>query len=110
MIQPGDWKTLRIRPFGPASIDWTLVHEPLNAGIGFRDRRGPFQQWLHDHRSIPRSASSSRLEDTLIYQLPLGTLGNRILSERISRNLDSLFPFATSAPGKTYSITEEDNS
>ena len=56
-----------------------------------------------DCRAVPAVAARSsihsalgqpsRLEDTLIYQLPLGALGNRILSERISRNLDSLFAF-----------------
>jgi uncharacterized protein len=94
---PGDWKRLRVG-VGPFRMGWTLVHRALPEGtgaIGFLDeqRNGPFRAWRHEHRFTDLDDETSLLEDRLVYQLPLGKVGDAIAGRRVTAQLDESFRF-----------------
>ena len=91
-ITDGSTVTLRLRK-GPLRIDWLARHERVEPGRGFVDRqeRGPFAQWVHEHRFLPHEDGRSTLEDHVTYRLPLGALGAVLGGGLIRRDLHRTF-------------------
>ena len=94
-ITNGQTARLRVPVAGPFRFTWQLVHEPLTDGLGFVDiqQSGPFRSWRHEHRFETAGDASSVLEDRLTYDLPLGSAGDMVAGDRVSRRLDELFAF-----------------
>jgi hypothetical protein len=65
---------------------WEAVHAGGKRGEFFIDtqQKGPFVSWQHTHRFIPvapgtaAASATSELEDTIVWQAPLGALGAAI--------------------------------
>jgi uncharacterized protein (TIGR01777 family) len=91
-IADGSTVTLRLRK-GPVRVDWLARHERVEPGRGFVDRqeRGPFAQWVHEHRFLPHEDGRSTLEDHVTYQLPLGALGALVGGPLIRGDLERTF-------------------
>jgi uncharacterized protein (TIGR01777 family) len=62
---------------GPIPMTWVATHRDHIPGQQFVDvqTQGPFKSWVHTHRFLPLTPSTSALEDDITYQLPLGPLG-----------------------------------
>jgi uncharacterized protein (TIGR01777 family) len=79
-------------PVGPVTTRWELVHEGYEAGRQFRDRqvRGPFTRWEHTHRMEPQSATTSVLEDRIVYALPAPPFGDVVAGHFTREKLERL--------------------
>jgi len=88
----GSRVTLRVS-VGPFSQTWIAEHTACEPGRLFRDVMvsGPFPKWEHTHRFLPDTATSSWLEDTVKYDLPLGWLGKLLAGAYTRRRLQRLF-------------------
>jgi len=62
---------------GPLWRPWNAIHETYIPGKRFTDRQvtGPFASWLHTHQFGAIDQQTTRLEDLVSYELPLGPLG-----------------------------------
>jgi len=91
-IADGSTVTLRLRK-GPLRVDWLARHERVEPGRGFVDRqeRGPFAEWVHEHRFLPHQDGRSTLEDHVTYRLPMGALGALVGGPLIRRDLERTF-------------------
>lgn len=79
-LENGAVAVLRV-PMGPLTRRWEALHEDVRPNEGFADRmiRGPFRSWRHVHRFTPVpgvAPPSSRVEDSIAYELPFGRLGS----------------------------------
>jgi uncharacterized protein (TIGR01777 family) len=91
-IANGSTVTLRLHK-GPLRVDWLARHERVEPGRGFVDRqvKGPFAEWVHEHRFMPHEGGRSTLEDHVTYRLPLGALGALVGSPLIRGDLERTF-------------------
>ncbi len=88
----GSRVTLRVT-VGPFSQNWIAEHTDCQPGRSFRDVMisGPFPRWEHPHHFLPDTVSSSWLEDTVVYDLPLGWLGTLVAGAYTRRRLQRMF-------------------
>ena len=86
---------LSVPVLGPIRQRWSIRHEGFEAGRRFCDvmERGPFRTWHHEHLVEPIDAASSRLTDTIRYELPLGTLGRTVGRPIVERRLARMFDY-----------------
>ncbi|NBV64972.1 MAG: TIGR01777 family protein, partial [Planctomycetes bacterium] len=91
-IADGSTVTLRLKK-GPMKVDWLARHEQVQPGSGFVDRqmKGPFAEWVHQHRFLPHDADRSTLEDHVTYRLPGGWLGAMLGGPIIRPDLERTF-------------------
>jgi uncharacterized protein len=93
-IHDGDRGVLRVR-FGPFQVRWVFEHRDYVEGRQFRDVQitGPFRRWDHTHRFTPEGSSACLLEDSIIYELPFGTMGKLLAGWYMRRKLARLFRY-----------------
>ena len=86
---------LSVPVLGPIRQRWSIRHEGFEAGRRFCDvmERGPFRNWHHEHLVEPIDEHSSRLIDTIHYELPLGALGRVAGGGMVRRRLDRMFSY-----------------
>ncbi len=79
----------------PFVLRWDLTHCDYQPGRSFTDRqvKGPFKQWTHVHRMLPRDDKTCLLEDRIEYELPLGLFGALLGRFFMKRKLDRLFEY-----------------
>lgn len=92
-IEDGATKRFVIR-VGPFPIEWLAEHRNRQEGLGFTDFqvRGPFAEWVHDHRALPGPDGQAILEDEVRYRLPLGPLG-ALAQGHTAKKLSQMFAF-----------------
>ena len=80
---------------GPAHMRWIAEVIDYEPGRRFVDVqvKGPFARWRHTHGFEPVDAASSRLEDHVDYELPLGATGNLLGGAPVHHSLVRLFRF-----------------
>lgn len=90
--KPGSKVTLRVS-VGPFSQNWIAEHVACEPNKMFRDvmRSGPFRRWEHTHTFLPDTDRTSYLEDTVVYEFPLGWLGKFIGGAYTNRRLQRMF-------------------
>jgi ligand-binding SRPBCC domain-containing protein len=93
-IYNGDRGVLRVR-LGPFRIRWVFEHLDYIQGRQFRDVQlsGPFKRWEHTHLFTPDGPSACFLEDRILYELPLGGIGNFFGGWFVRRKLEKLFAY-----------------
>lgn len=93
-ITNGSRGTLLLKA-GPIRKCWVAEIRDVEPGRQFRDVQvsGPFALWVHTHRMIPDGDDASILEDTIEYQLPLGTFGHFGGAGFVRRKLQRLFAY-----------------
>jgi uncharacterized protein len=93
-LEAGRRTVMHVR-VGLVSRRWVAVHREDTPGVRFVDEQveGPFARWVHTHEFVPLDGSSSRLEDHVDYELPLGAAGEMVAGGRIERTLTRLFTF-----------------
>ncbi len=88
-------KTVVKMHIGPVPQTWTAVHTAYEPGVMFRDEQqgGPFRKWEHTHRVVPVAGSetTSTLDDSIEYELPLGGLGTLFGGGLAKSTLERLF-------------------
>lgn len=78
-IRDGARVELRVHA-GPIPTTWKLEHRDYIENRQFRDvlLEGPFTSWVHTHGFEADGPSASVLDDHIVYELPLGGLGNAV--------------------------------
>jgi ligand-binding SRPBCC domain-containing protein len=93
-IRDGARGALRVR-VGPFPVRWEFEHRGYREGREFQDVQtaGPFRRWEHTHRFIPDGPNACWLEDSIVYELPLGALGEAFGGRFVRRKLEKLFAY-----------------
>ena len=91
-LADGSTVTLRIRK-GPFTLRWLAKHERVEPGVSFTDRqvKGPFAEWVHEHRFMPHEDGRSALEDHVTWRAPGGKLGALLGNRLLERDLARMF-------------------
>ena len=84
--------TIRIR-LGPFSKLWIAEHELHEDGFTDRQIDGPFKKWEHRHIFTATGETTSRLTDSIVYELPGGFVGNLFGAPFVERKLDRMFRY-----------------
>jgi hypothetical protein len=79
---------------GFLKMEWLAKHTAYDPPSHFQDEqvRGPFRRWTHDHIVEAITDRSSRLIDSVQYQLPYGTIG-QLGASWIKRQITSMFDY-----------------
>lgn len=91
-MRDGARATIRIR-FGPFSKLWIAEHEIIEDGFIDRQIEGPFKSWEHRHTFAATGEDSSRLTDSIRYEVPFGFLGDLFGNPIVERKLDRMFEY-----------------
>lgn len=93
-IEDGATVTLQISN-GPVSVKWSLEHKDYVEGRQFCDfqTHGPFVSWEQIHRIEPETDETCILEDTVLYELPVGGLAHLAGGRMIQHELENLFKY-----------------
>lgn len=90
----GDRVTLRLGS-APFRVTWVASHTEVEEGRGFEDIQieGPFHYWKHRHRFEPTKDGLSVLQDSIEYELPMGSLGSQLGDGFVRKSLESTFSY-----------------
>jgi ligand-binding SRPBCC domain-containing protein len=104
-IRDGDRGILGVR-IGPFRVRWIFQHYGYIEGRQFRDTQisGPFKQWDHTHKMMPDGPAACWLEDSVVYELPLGILGRVLGGWFVRRKLNKLFAYRHEATKKAMAL------
>lgn len=93
-IRDGARVELRVHA-GPIPTTWKLEHRDYLANRQFRDvlLEGPFSSWVHTHGFEADGADASILDDHIVYELPLGGLGNAVGGSFAQHTLERVFAY-----------------
>jgi ligand-binding SRPBCC domain-containing protein len=80
---------------GPFSRLWIAEHTEYIPNRLFVDvqRSGPFAVWHHRHRFEPTARGTTIYTDDVEYALPLGWLGQLVVSRFVRAKLERLFDY-----------------
>ena len=80
---------------GPFSTKMMAVHEEYVRGKKFVDYQesGPFQYWKHLHQFEPVGNNQSRLTDVVDFQLPGGSLGEKVAGGFVRSDIERYFAY-----------------
>jgi uncharacterized protein (TIGR01777 family) len=90
----GDRVTLRLGS-APFRVTWVASHTEVEEGRGFEDIQieGPFHYWKHRHRFEATNNGLSVLQDSIEYELPMGSLGSQFGDGFVRKSLESTFAY-----------------
>lgn len=82
---------------GPIKRMWVARHHGVVSGEVFNDvmEKGPFGAWDHEHKFVPKSPTSSTIEDTIQWRLPLHPLTFWTAPFTVKGRMDQMFAFRT---------------
>jgi len=94
VISDSSRRVLRV-PAGPLRMRWEARHHSFVENHQFCDEmvQGPFKKWVHYHRFIAEGDNTSRLEDFVDYELPLGRLGQLAGQRGVEQIVNRVFPW-----------------
>ncbi|MCS7173840.1 MAG: SRPBCC family protein [Armatimonadetes bacterium] len=106
-MYPGLLLEYRVRPFGGLAWPWVAEITHIREGSLFVDeqRLGPYRLWHHEHhfRIVPGGVE---VRDLVVYALPGGWLGDRLLAASVARRLEAIFQFREVAVRRRFSGSE----
>ena len=75
-------------------LRWRTRISEWNPPLGFTDvqLRGPYAEWVHQHRFVATPDGGTRVEDVVTFRLPLGQLG-LIAAPLVTRQLRRIFAY-----------------
>lgn len=90
----GDEVELRMR-VGPISFSWVAVHRNFEENRRFDDiqKSGPFKRWHHSHIFEPVTDKTTRMIDSIQYELYGGGPVNYVGEWFVRRRLDRMFAY-----------------
>ncbi len=82
---------LRIRGL---PVRWRTVIEEWNPPLHFTDvqLKGPYKLWRHTHR-FAESGGGTAMEDTVVYALPFGPIGQIVHRLQVARDVNRVFEY-----------------
>ena len=92
-LQVGSEVIIRNSLFG-IPLRWHAKHTELNAPYHFQDVQltGPFHTWIHDHLFASTDSGTSKLTDSIQFEMPLGPIGKLGLG-LIREKLEAMFAY-----------------
>jgi uncharacterized protein len=92
-IQEGTVFDYRIKIHG-VPVTWKSLIKDWQPNKQFVDAQveGPYSYWHHTH-SFEELAGGTLLRDRVVYRLPMGWLGNLVMSQKVTRDLDDIFAY-----------------
>ncbi|MDQ8186917.1 TIGR01777 family oxidoreductase [Pelagicoccus sp. SDUM812002] len=68
--------------------EWHARHTQCELGKSFTDvqEKGPFKSWTHRHVFEPRGLGESDLVDSIEYEMPIGEIGDSIVSGQLKKS------------------------
>jgi uncharacterized protein (TIGR01777 family) len=93
-IRDGARVELRVHT-GPVPTTWQLEHRDYLENRQFRDvlLAGPFRSWVHTHAFEADGEHASVLDDHIVYELPLGALGDVVAGRFADSTLARVFAY-----------------
>lgn len=93
-IRPGAQVQVRLK-LGPLWLPWDARHTKLEPPHLFQDiqERGPFAEWIHDHRFTAVDDGHAELHDDVTYRIRFGALGRIAGGGIVRAKLDRMFDF-----------------
>ena len=93
-IRDGDVLHMRIQA-GPLFKDWVALHSDYVQDEQFRDTqvKGPFNTWVHTHRTHRDSQTTSILDDFIAYRLPAPALSQSLVGGIAHAELRRMFRY-----------------
>ena len=87
--------TFRTHSLWPVRKTWVVEVYGFDPGRGFayRQLRGPFAEWVHEHRFIPTADGNSVLENEIAYRVPFGAAGRLVGDPVVRRRLNAMFAY-----------------
>ncbi len=88
-------KVVLINRMGPVKLTWVALHQNFVEGRRFDDvqETGPFKHWHHSHLFEPITEHSCIMQDKIAYQLPGGSMINRLAAPFVHRRLVKMFDY-----------------
>jgi len=82
---------------GPIKRMWVARHHGVVSGKVFNDvmEKGPFGAWDHEHKFVAKTDSTSSIEDTIQWRLPLHPLTFWTAPFTVKGRMDQMFAFRT---------------
>ncbi len=82
---------------GPIKRMWVARHHGVVSGEVFNDvmEKGPFGAWDHEHKFVAKTDSTSLIEDTIQWRLPLHPLTFWTAPFTVKGRMDQMFAFRT---------------
>lgn len=77
---------------------WRTLISVWEPPVRFRDEqlRGPYAQWVHTHTFTEVSPTETRIDDEVVYRLPLSPLGD-VVHPLVRRQVARIFAYRTEA-------------
>lgn len=96
-IQAGTLIDYRLKISG-VPVRWRTLIESWNPGISFVDTQlsGPYKKWHHTH-TFSAEKGGTRMNDRVVFALPLGKLGDLVASWKVKRQVRDIFRYRESA-------------
>lgn len=91
-MRDGAQAKIRIQ-LGPFSKLWIAEHEIIEDGFIDRQIEGPFKSWEHHHIFTATGENTSRLTDSIRYEVPFGLFGDLFGNPIVKRKLDRMFDY-----------------
>jgi ligand-binding SRPBCC domain-containing protein len=90
--------TYTVRPLFGIPMTWVTRIEEVEAPHRFVDtqEKGPYKLWHHTH-TFEAVAGGVLMRDKVVYELPLGPLGELAHTVLVARKLDAIFRFRVKA-------------
>lgn len=87
-LRDGETVEISLPLLGPLRIPWKLTHTDYRENEQFCDEQvsGPFAEWRHVHRFLPRGPESCLMRDEIFFRAPCGiSLANPFIKRALSR-------------------------
>lgn len=84
----------RVKPLFGISLHWQTEIVNVTRPFIFTDRQlsGPYRKWEHTHIFEPKD-NGILMKDEVVYQLPLGIIGNIAHAVLVRKKLEQIFGF-----------------
>lgn len=85
--------TFLVKMLNVIPVVWVARHSDYIENRQFEDQqlKGPFRYWHHTHLFIPDGDNHCWMEDRVIYELPMGVLGNLFGGPFVKRKIEHMF-------------------
>ena len=86
--------TYQIRWMG-LPLNWRTLITDYDPPRTFTDvqTNGPYRKWEHTHTFVANGENSTKVIDDLVYELPMGALGQLVAGAIIRRQINQIFAY-----------------
>jgi NADH dehydrogenase len=95
-----------VRPFLGIPLPWRSRISGYKVPTSFVDveERGPYRRWEHSH-TFTAVEGGTRVDDTIVYELPLGPLGDAFHDRLVRPALERIFSYRATAIAQLFQPT-----